>query len=400
MRKRVGAHAAVETGASTGVATTVLALLSASALASFGLVSANELAPSPVDRARAGSESAPLQPPASVVITPPPSTVNAGDPARTDSGGTRPGVGILVLPASPALQPSPAPSGSDGAVGRPAAADVPAPSPAVAPDIPPVPGIAPGPGPVVVALPEVTVPTSEVATPSGALFSTQPVEVTASPTKVRGTKQSSGGDDGFRDDSRDGSTSRHGDTAKSLQIVDQRGEGASVSSGRESSAQDLRVRSLTKRSREPSKSKAATSKSRRGVTSPAERSSDPSNTERKNTAPRASSPQDNGHRHDRARKDRDGRSDRRDRADTVVVKSRDDGGNKGRPNVAAGVQMPGDVGRGVQVPGDAGRGVQVPGDAGQGVQVPGDVGRGDQDRDHVGRGDQDRDHDGDQRDQH
>lgn len=87
---RRGAHAR-DTGSTTGVATAVLALLSAGTLASLGLVTADELR-----GGGNGSLSAPyndLLPPVDVVVTPTPTPGPPGSGPRGRDGGSRPVLG-------------------------------------------------------------------------------------------------------------------------------------------------------------------------------------------------------------------------------------------------------------------------------------------------------------------
>lgn len=100
MKKQVRDRTALDAGASTGVATTVLALLSASALASFGLVTANQLTPNSAERSRAGGAGSSLQPPANVVITP---RTDTGAGATGGGPGSGTGNGPGSIPGLPAL---------------------------------------------------------------------------------------------------------------------------------------------------------------------------------------------------------------------------------------------------------------------------------------------------------
>jgi hypothetical protein len=137
---RRGAHAR-DTGSTTGVATAVLALLSAGTLASFGLVTADGL--------RGGSNgnlSAPyndLLPPGAVVVTPTPTpTPHAPGSGRQSGGGggSQPVVGPFDLPAVTGGVDG---SGPTLATSGPGAVEV----PTVAAPVPPVPA-----GPVFSAL--------------------------------------------------------------------------------------------------------------------------------------------------------------------------------------------------------------------------------------------------------
>ena len=86
---RRGVHAR-DTGSTTGIATAVLALLSAGTLASLGLVTADELRGSGTP----GSLRAPyndLLPPVDVVVTPTPRAPGTGP--RGGGGGSQPAVG-------------------------------------------------------------------------------------------------------------------------------------------------------------------------------------------------------------------------------------------------------------------------------------------------------------------
>ena len=92
---RRGAHAR-DTGSTTGIATAVLALLSAGTLASLGLVTADELR-----GGTSGNLSAPyndLLPPVAVVVTPPP-TPTPHSPGSGRQGGGQPVVGPFELAA-------------------------------------------------------------------------------------------------------------------------------------------------------------------------------------------------------------------------------------------------------------------------------------------------------------
>jgi hypothetical protein len=97
MDKHRGARAVADAGGATGLATVVLAMLSASALAAFGLVGASQLAP-PESPRPTGAQARPLAPPVSVHVTP--------RPAETPGGGSDPGA-----PGSPKSQ-SPEPTTS------------------------------------------------------------------------------------------------------------------------------------------------------------------------------------------------------------------------------------------------------------------------------------------------
>jgi hypothetical protein len=87
MAKR-GVHAR-DTGSTTGVATAVLALLSAGTLASFGLVTADRLRGGTADSLRAPYDD--LLPPVDVVVTPGPRTPGSGP--RGGGGGRQPVLG-------------------------------------------------------------------------------------------------------------------------------------------------------------------------------------------------------------------------------------------------------------------------------------------------------------------
>ena len=188
MSKKVYVRAAVETGASTGVATTVLALLSASALASFGLVTAGHLAPSPIERARPGAEATLLEPPASVVVTPktvagPRSTGPTKRPSTHSSSGA---VVALPVAAIPALLPTPSFSAATPTPSATGSGDA-----AAAPEPP-----APGPGsppavaesPVVAQPPAVPVPPVVVTHPTVPTFTTPPIQVSADTSGHHGHK--------------------------------------------------------------------------------------------------------------------------------------------------------------------------------------------------------------------
>ncbi|MGZ4639968.1 MAG: hypothetical protein ACXV2J_13025, partial [Actinomycetes bacterium] len=188
MSKKVYVRAAVETGASTGVATTVLALLSASALASFGLVTAGHLAPSPIERARPGAEATLLEPPASVVITPR-TVTGPGSTGPTKRPGTRSRSGpVVALPvaAIPALLPTPSFSAATPTPSTTGSGD------AVAAQEPPAPGPGSPPAvaePPVVALPPVVpVPPVVVTRPTVPTFTTPPIQISADASGHHGHK--------------------------------------------------------------------------------------------------------------------------------------------------------------------------------------------------------------------
>jgi hypothetical protein len=93
---RRGAHAR-DTGSTTGVATAVLALLSAGTLASLGLVTADELR-----GGSSGNLSAPyndLLPPVAVVVTPTPAPHAPGSGRQGGGRGSQPAVGPFELAA-------------------------------------------------------------------------------------------------------------------------------------------------------------------------------------------------------------------------------------------------------------------------------------------------------------
>ena len=69
MGRNAGARALRDTGSTTGVATAILALLSAGTVASISLVGAHQLAPAISERLRAGEPGA-VRAPATVVVTP------------------------------------------------------------------------------------------------------------------------------------------------------------------------------------------------------------------------------------------------------------------------------------------------------------------------------------------
>lgn len=144
---RRGAHAR-DTGSTTGIATAVLALLSAGTLASLGLVTADEL--------RGGTSSnlsAPhndLLPPVAVVVTPQPTPHAPGSGRQGGGGGSQPVVGPFELAAVT--------GGVDGggptlATSGPGAAEVTPPT--VATPVPPAPvftALDPTPAPSVLAV--------------------------------------------------------------------------------------------------------------------------------------------------------------------------------------------------------------------------------------------------------
>ena len=134
---RRGAHAR-DAGSTTGIATAVLALLSAGTLASLGLVTADGLR-----GGSSGNLSAPyndLLPPVAVVVTPTPTRAARPGSGRQGGGGSQPVVGPFELAAVTGGVDG---SGPTLATSGPGAAEV----PTVAAPVPPVPA-----GPVFSAL--------------------------------------------------------------------------------------------------------------------------------------------------------------------------------------------------------------------------------------------------------
>ncbi len=85
MTNREGLRAARDTGSTTGIATAVLALLSAGTLATLGMVTAGELRELAPERPPARQQAA-VQSPGAVRVTEPPAPSPSGD------GSTRPDV--------------------------------------------------------------------------------------------------------------------------------------------------------------------------------------------------------------------------------------------------------------------------------------------------------------------
>ncbi len=148
---RRGAHAR-DTGSTTGIATAVLALLSAGTLASLGLVTADELR-----GGTSGSLSAPfndLLPPVAVVVTPTPTPT----PAPHAPGSGRQGGGAGSQPVVGPFELAAVTGGVDGsgptlATSGPGAAEVTPPT--VAAPVPPTPvfsAVDPTPAPSVLAV--------------------------------------------------------------------------------------------------------------------------------------------------------------------------------------------------------------------------------------------------------
>ena len=105
-----GARAVCDTGSTTGVATAILALLSAGTVVSISLVGAHQLAPAGPEHHRAGKPFA-VHSPATVVVTPHAAAPTASSEAVTHRHAAKPRTsspsGVTVVPAvltSPAVQ--------------------------------------------------------------------------------------------------------------------------------------------------------------------------------------------------------------------------------------------------------------------------------------------------------
>ncbi|MDQ1627831.1 MAG: hypothetical protein QOI54_1575 [Actinomycetota bacterium] len=142
------AQATSDTGSSTGVATTVLALVSAGALAAVGLVGASQLSRSVGGPLDIGGDGA-LRSPGSVLVTPRPVEPLIGTRREGSgrAGSPAPGVFSASLPGlTTDLQPASGAAGTGTATGG-------ASDPAVRPAPVPAPGSAPAPAPASVAPP-------------------------------------------------------------------------------------------------------------------------------------------------------------------------------------------------------------------------------------------------------
>lgn len=107
MTRHGATRAVADAGGSTGLATVVLALLSAGALAGLGMVGASQLTPSVPDQPRATAQA--VEPPASVVVvtprrTPGPAPAGATTPTPTPAHSVQ---GVLPSPAVTTTPPSP-----------------------------------------------------------------------------------------------------------------------------------------------------------------------------------------------------------------------------------------------------------------------------------------------------
>jgi hypothetical protein len=136
LSRRIGRHARRDTGSTTGVATGVLALLSAGTLAALGVVTAGDVRDNggPPADGRPGRTAAA---PSDVVGTPSPApggSTGGHRPTKTHQAGG----GGLVQPGSFLLGPGGGVSLSASGGATPAATPTPTPSPVVTPPVPPV----------------------------------------------------------------------------------------------------------------------------------------------------------------------------------------------------------------------------------------------------------------------